>query len=180
MAAGQMCEADNTLPDGTSNYDINNCIAGYDVWVYNCPTPAPPPTPACWYVGQRVEIIPDSRYYYQNYQDTHLHCATLTTDVCGGQGYVTVVFDDNGYMNSYEYGDLQLCTVQPCLPDSNDLCDFYLYHGACFEAASTSTSRRRRWGALAADECQTTCHQQLGCSLAPTPSPTPAPTIRYI
>ena len=45
MVAGQMCEADNILPDGTADYNIDNCPGGYDVWVY-CPppTPAPPPT----------------------------------------------------------------------------------------------------------------------------------------
>jgi hypothetical protein len=36
MVGGQMCEADAVLPDGTSEYEIDNCFE-YDVWV--CPAP---------------------------------------------------------------------------------------------------------------------------------------------
>jgi len=48
-ACGAMCEADQPLPDGNMNYDINNC-GGYDVFLKSCgsQTPAPvstsPPT----------------------------------------------------------------------------------------------------------------------------------------
>ena len=31
MATDTLCEADQALPDGTSNYDIDNC-SGYDVF----------------------------------------------------------------------------------------------------------------------------------------------------
>ena len=32
MATGSLCEADQTLPDGTSNFDVDNCPGGYDVF----------------------------------------------------------------------------------------------------------------------------------------------------
>ena len=31
MSHGELCEADQTLPDGNSNVDVNNC-GGYDVF----------------------------------------------------------------------------------------------------------------------------------------------------
>merc|ERR1712226_314099 len=31
MPLGDLCEADQTLPDGNSNYDVSNCPGGYDV-----------------------------------------------------------------------------------------------------------------------------------------------------
>merc|ERR1711953_683369 len=47
-ACGDLCEADQPLPDGNMNYDINNC-GGYDVFQKTCggqetsaePTPTP-------------------------------------------------------------------------------------------------------------------------------------------
>ena len=38
MAHGELCEADDTLPDGQTNYDIDNCGGGsgaYDVFRCN-------------------------------------------------------------------------------------------------------------------------------------------------
>ena len=34
MATNQLCEADFTLPDGNTNYDINNCDQYYDVFKF--------------------------------------------------------------------------------------------------------------------------------------------------
>jgi len=36
MAPGDLCEADSVLPDGNSNYNINNCEGGFDVFQYVC------------------------------------------------------------------------------------------------------------------------------------------------
>ena len=35
MALGEFCEADSALPDGNSNYEINNC-GNHDVFQYQC------------------------------------------------------------------------------------------------------------------------------------------------
>ena len=32
MANGDLCEADKPLPDGTTNYDVNNCPGNFDVF----------------------------------------------------------------------------------------------------------------------------------------------------
>ena len=32
MANGDLCEADEPLPDGTTNYDVNNCPGNFDVF----------------------------------------------------------------------------------------------------------------------------------------------------
>ena len=32
MAPGSLCEADQRLPDGNSNYEVDNCGFGYDVF----------------------------------------------------------------------------------------------------------------------------------------------------
>merc|ERR1739848_547351 len=51
-ACGGLCEADQPLPDGNMNYNINNCGGGYDVFQKICggqvtsqPTPRPTASP---------------------------------------------------------------------------------------------------------------------------------------
>jgi len=48
-ACGGLCEADRPLPDGNTNYNINNCAGGYDVFQKLCggqgATAEPTPTP---------------------------------------------------------------------------------------------------------------------------------------
>ena len=34
LSNNDLCEAERTLPDGNSNYDINNCPGDYDVFRY--------------------------------------------------------------------------------------------------------------------------------------------------
>ena len=45
MANGDLCEADKALPDGTTNYDVNNC-GTFDVFKCKIPTS-----------GIRVQVI---------------------------------------------------------------------------------------------------------------------------
>ena len=33
MTTGSLCVADQTLPDGNSNFDVDNCPYGYDVFI---------------------------------------------------------------------------------------------------------------------------------------------------
>ena len=44
MAHGELCEADDTLPDGQTNYDVDNCPPGgsgaYDVFRCNRSPPS--------------------------------------------------------------------------------------------------------------------------------------------
>merc|ERR1712045_190665 len=35
MSEGELCEADSTLPNGSTNYNINNC-GSYDIFRYTC------------------------------------------------------------------------------------------------------------------------------------------------
>merc|ERR1711953_420780 len=35
-ACGDLCEADQPLPDGNTNFDIDNCDRGYDVFQKTC------------------------------------------------------------------------------------------------------------------------------------------------
>merc|ERR1719281_1110758 len=59
----------------------------------------------CWYVGERVMIVPGSRYGYQS-----AACGTITYDTCDGGGYQWITFDD-GYSNCYEFADYQECSL---------------------------------------------------------------------
>ena len=34
MSKNDLCEADTTLPDGNTKYNIDNCPGGYDVFRY--------------------------------------------------------------------------------------------------------------------------------------------------
>ena len=34
MSKNDLCEADKTLPDGNTDYNIDNCPGGYDVFRY--------------------------------------------------------------------------------------------------------------------------------------------------
>jgi len=38
MQAGEICEADDILPNGDVNFDINNCVGGFDLFRYICQT----------------------------------------------------------------------------------------------------------------------------------------------
>lgn len=40
MDIGDLCEADRPLPDGTRQYNVNNCPGGYDVFRYQCDAPS--------------------------------------------------------------------------------------------------------------------------------------------
>jgi hypothetical protein len=59
----------------------------------------------CWYVGERVMIVPGSRYGYQS-----AACGTITSDTCDGGGYQWITFDD-GYSNCYEFADYEECSL---------------------------------------------------------------------
>merc|ERR1712157_265082 len=60
-ACGGLCEADRPLPDGNTNYNINNCAGGYDVFQKICggqvtvPTPSPTPIPTPSPIAQPVQ-----------------------------------------------------------------------------------------------------------------------------
>ena len=34
MTVNDLCEADRTLPDGNTNYNIDNCPGGHDIFRY--------------------------------------------------------------------------------------------------------------------------------------------------
>ena len=36
MLCGELCEADQVLPDGETLFDVNNCDGGYDVFRHSC------------------------------------------------------------------------------------------------------------------------------------------------
>merc|ERR1711953_555685 len=62
-ACGDLCEADRPLPDGNTNYDINNC-GGYDVFQKTCggqgtsAEPTPSPTVATPPPAQGATFVP--------------------------------------------------------------------------------------------------------------------------
>ena len=64
---------------------------------------------SCFSAGSNVEIIPGSRYAGQ----ASGNCGTLTTSICLTTsitgGFESITFS-NGYSNTYQYSDLQLCT----------------------------------------------------------------------
>lgn len=47
MVGGQMCQADDVLPDGNPDYNIDNCPSGYDVWVCSVCSFQPVPNSSC-------------------------------------------------------------------------------------------------------------------------------------
>ena len=36
MSDGDLCEADEILPNGNTNFEINNCDNAYDIFRYTC------------------------------------------------------------------------------------------------------------------------------------------------
>merc|ERR1712151_1337273 len=70
--------------------------------------PTPAPTHAqCWLTGQKVKIVPGSRYDGQ----ANGSCATVVNETCLGSGYMSFTFE-NGYTNGYEHVDLMLCEAE--------------------------------------------------------------------
>ena len=61
------------------------------------------PVGDCWPSGSRVRIVPGSRYGHQN-----SGCGTLSSQLCKGDGYQAITFDD-GYYNAYEFEDYEQC-----------------------------------------------------------------------
>merc|ERR1712117_515501 len=64
MSEGELCEADSVLPNGATNFNINNC-GSYDVFKYTCtadnvPTRVETTQPTGMYTNQRVWKMPDS------------------------------------------------------------------------------------------------------------------------
>ena len=59
---------------------------------------------SCFEVGARVRIIPGSRYS----TNRSAACGTVSIATCMGGGYKAITFDD-GYSNSYEYTDFEIC-----------------------------------------------------------------------
>jgi len=60
MSNGELCEADRALPDGQSNYDINNC-GYYDVFRYVCGSDS---EPECTYVALLESECPSDNGRY--------------------------------------------------------------------------------------------------------------------
>lgn len=89
-----ICEGDGwkflTFDDGYSNWyqfqDLSEC----DV--------------SCFNAGDRVMIIPGTRYSNENDG-----CATVSTRICEGDWYKLLTFDD-GYRNYYQHEDLMACS----------------------------------------------------------------------
>ena len=67
-------------------------------------TPTPPPRPRCFGQGTRVNIIPGS----QSDGQAGGWCGETAADICNG-GRMKHVNFDNGYVNSYNWKDLEAC-----------------------------------------------------------------------
>jgi len=95
-ACGDLCEADQPLPDGNTNFDINNC-GGYDVFqktcgatfvpVTNCPANADLPEctdqTACGDLCEADQPLPDGN---TNYDINNCGGYDVFQKTCGGQG----------------------------------------------------------------------------------------------
>merc|ERR1711879_903288 len=79
MADGELCEADAALPDGTTNFDIDNC-GPYDVFRFECDGMSSVST--CNVDIQRVSVTPGNNPCAGQNCDTGRFVAILWCQLC--------------------------------------------------------------------------------------------------
>jgi len=137
MGSGELCEADTPLPNGDSNYNIDNCGV-YDMFRYHCSGSS------------------DSPYWdsWTQWSDCSVDC---------GSGIQTRSRDCIGGECDGDSSETQQCTLEPCDDDTTTDSAFQdLGRGIC---RSSSGGVVGGWGGWpkSADECRRMCESRNSC-----------------
>jgi len=137
MGSGELCEADTPLPNGDSNFNINNCGV-YDMFRYHCSGSS------------------DSPYWdsWTQWSDCSVDC---------GSGVQTRSRDCIGGECDGDSSETQQCTLEPCDDDTTTDSAFQdLGRGIC---RSSSGGVVGGWGGWpkSADECRRMCESRNSC-----------------
>lgn len=138
---GDLCEADQRLPNGDRNYEVNNCGTIYDVFRYTCES------------GSQVD--PSSWHAWGDWSTCDKSCGggtQIRERVCDGQNCVG---------HSIE---TQICNVAACpvTPSPSNGSFQFVGDGLCRSSQDSGVEGMARFD-LTSEECQRECEIRTDC-----------------
>jgi len=159
MNNGDLCEADRALPDGQSNYNVDNCDV-YDVFRYICGSHV---EPGCSFVALRGSECPaDNGRYLPKCSDNTIDGELCEANAALPDGQSNYDINNCGYYDIFR----KTCGSQPANPTWNNWSSW----GQCSRSCGSGVQHRSR--SCSGSGCAGDASESKSCRIASCSTPT--------